>query len=480
MKKALAIDLANETGRFLAAIKAKRAVVSKTEDKLNSRLSGLFAKAQDKLISKLESSGGRLSDAQVASVMQSVLPDVRNAILTTEIEAGGAGVSRDLLAERAFVASQSTIDRMTGDVIESLSESMNQGLGIDESARSLRDRFDDMEQWERERIARTEINGAQNLGNYNAMLNDRIQYHQWITAEDDRVRDTDAVSHVVLHGEIVKVGQAFSNGLKFPGDRSGPIQEWINCRCVSVAYFMPDGMMAPWDGPFFEDDLVEAPIPDGVGDIEAGPASDFVSEEPPPPLAEEALPEPPLEALPPLPDIATERQIELVNWWEEDIDAVTAARSYQMGDIAGLGPTELKEAEDMVDAIHNLMDNSEPFAGTVYRGFKGDLDLGTGDSFILDALSSSSKNLDTATFFASSKLDPFEAALVDYNGPSVIFEFRTASGLDITPIAAIPEQSEVILREGVRYNVLSVNKRTMSTADGKKFKTKYVVLEQTK
>jgi len=57
----------------------------------------------------------------------------------------------------------------------------------------------------------------------------------------------------------VRVGEPFSNGLYYPGDRSGgdgTIREWINCRCRLVPFLMPEGKMAPigknW---FYEGDL---------------------------------------------------------------------------------------------------------------------------------------------------------------------------------------------------------------------------------
>jgi hypothetical protein len=49
----------------------------------------------------------------------------------------------------------------------------------------------------------------------------------WETASDDRVRD----SHAEMNGESVGLDEAFSNGLMYPGDPSGPVEEIANCRC---------------------------------------------------------------------------------------------------------------------------------------------------------------------------------------------------------------------------------------------------------
>ena len=43
----------------------------------------------------------------------------------------------------------------------------------------------------------------------------------------------------------------------YPGDKSGPIEEWINCRCSHAAYILPLGYEAPNFFPFKESDLIK-------------------------------------------------------------------------------------------------------------------------------------------------------------------------------------------------------------------------------
>lgn len=57
----------------------------------------------------------------------------------------------------------------------------------------------------------------------------------WITARDDRVRD----SHADLEGEVVGIDEAFSNGLKYPRDAVGEAEDVIGCRCTWMQ-FMPE------------------------------------------------------------------------------------------------------------------------------------------------------------------------------------------------------------------------------------------------
>ncbi|WP_010174877.1 phage minor head protein [Bacillus coahuilensis] len=167
---------------------------------------------------------------------------------------------KQILLSQTFEASERTLERMTGDVMKNIIQSYDKGLGIDEAADRLRSKFKNIEQHELVRIARTEINSAQNRGAYLTNQDLGAEYHMWITAEDDRVRDgsTSDADHVSLHGQIVKVGDPFSNGLLHPGDRAGNIEDWINCRCVLVPFIMPLGKRPPVGATYFyEGDLVD-------------------------------------------------------------------------------------------------------------------------------------------------------------------------------------------------------------------------------
>ena len=80
-----------------------------------------------------------------------------------------------------------------------------------------------------------------------------VEYTQWIAADDDRTRE----SHVEVDREIIRLGDEYSNGLKYPGDTDGPIEEWINCRCSNAPFVMPYGYIAPPGmEQFREEDLI--------------------------------------------------------------------------------------------------------------------------------------------------------------------------------------------------------------------------------
>ena len=167
------------------------------------------------------------------------------------------------LEQQTFIASEQTIDRMTHNVMDNLKDSYEAGYGIDKTADELKYAFDNMQGYELERVARTEVNGAQNRGAEATMLQLGIQYDMWRTAGDERVRGIepgDIADHTYLDGQISKVGEPFSNGLTRPGDRGGRIEEWINCRCTLIPYLIPEGYAAPEMSFFYDTDLIKVDV----------------------------------------------------------------------------------------------------------------------------------------------------------------------------------------------------------------------------
>ena len=168
------------------------------------------------------------------------------------------GAEEDLF-ERIFIASQATMARVEQSIMTILLEGYKSGKGIDYVANELNKRFDQLTTWESRRIARTEIHNSHNTAVHDSYNEMGIEYTMWVTAHDDRVRGlkpTDTADHVELDGEIIRLGDTYSNGLKYPGDTDGPIEEWINCRCANAPFNMPYGYMAPPQEQFKETDLI--------------------------------------------------------------------------------------------------------------------------------------------------------------------------------------------------------------------------------
>ena len=156
------------------------------------------------------------------------------------------------LLNRTFKTSQNTLNRVDGQLNQIISDGYREGKGINKVAADVTKRFDQLSSWEAKRIARTEINTSHNVATVDTYQDMGVEYTQWIAANDDRTRD----SHVEVDGEIIPMGASYSNGLKYPGDMTGPIEEWINCRCSNAPFVIPYGFMAPSFSPFRESDLI--------------------------------------------------------------------------------------------------------------------------------------------------------------------------------------------------------------------------------
>ena len=157
------------------------------------------------------------------------------------------------LLERTKIFSKRTLARVTSDINQILTTGYTEGKGINIVADLLTKRFNELETWEAKRIARTEIHNAHNNAVMKTYETLNVEYTQWIAADDDRTRE----SHIEVDREIIRMGDEYSNGLKYPGDTDGPIEEWINCRCSNAPFVMPYGMMAPPDmEQFREEDLI--------------------------------------------------------------------------------------------------------------------------------------------------------------------------------------------------------------------------------
>ena len=162
------------------------------------------------------------------------------------------GAEEDLL-ERVFIASQATLARVDTSIKTLLTDGYQSGKGINHVANLLMKRFDQLQTWEAKRIARTEIHNSHNTAVMDTYNEYGVEYTMWIAADDERTRE----SHLEINGEIIRLGDTYSNGLRFPGDTDGPIEEWINCRCSNAPYVLPYGYTAPPQQQFRENDLIK-------------------------------------------------------------------------------------------------------------------------------------------------------------------------------------------------------------------------------
>lgn len=260
MDRNLAIEFYIATSDFISCKQESNA-----EAKLRRKMEKVFNKAVREALDKLQETDSisEVDFKKVDAVLAGLEKDLGLAVFE-EAEAVFDPANRlaaQIFRDRGFTASANTMGRIRGSVTETLRKSFIEGDGIKEAARKLEKKFKGLQQFELRRIARTETHNAQLLDKFKShQTNDIVQFHEWITADDDRVRGNDPndeADHVSLHETIVRVGDEWNNGLKFPGDTSGSIEEWINCRCALAPFFIPPGKIAPpGQTQFKESDLV--------------------------------------------------------------------------------------------------------------------------------------------------------------------------------------------------------------------------------
>ena len=179
-------------------------------------------------------------------------PSILKATIKKDELFGTNPWSEQKLLNQSFTASERTMNRIDSDINKILSDGYREGKGINSVRNDITKRFDQLSSWEATRIARTEIHNAHNMGTMDIYREMGVEYTQWIAAHDARTR----TSHLDVDREIIPMGGTYSNGLRYPGDTTGPIEEWINCRCSNAPFVIPDGYIAPSFSPFKEEDLI--------------------------------------------------------------------------------------------------------------------------------------------------------------------------------------------------------------------------------
>ena len=151
----------------------------------------------------------------------------------------------EYMSTNIFTASESTLERVTQKIYDIIKESYaEQGNGIDKVTEAITEQFNELRDFEAQRIARTETLKAQASATHQRLVNNPdVEYIQWIATQDDRTRD----SHAELDGQITYADGSgvYSNGLAHPGDENGDIEEWINCRCDEAAFIPEPGYVPP-------------------------------------------------------------------------------------------------------------------------------------------------------------------------------------------------------------------------------------------
>ena len=121
---------------------------------------------------------------------------------------------------------QSEVERIIGGVLD---EAFDGGWSTLEAIDAITGRFRQMTFNRAERIARTEVLTASNMGSLMGAESLGVPFKKkWIATTDSRTRD----SHKALNGKLAGDNGRFSNGLEYPGDPNGDPSEVVNCRCA--------------------------------------------------------------------------------------------------------------------------------------------------------------------------------------------------------------------------------------------------------
>lgn len=114
----------------------------------------------------------------------------------------------------------------------SLQESYDKGHSIPKAARAMRDAGYAHSKSYAVRIARTELIGAVNAASLAQVQGaTNLPYKTWMATGDNRTRPT----HRAADSQVVPIDSTFVVGsarLEYPGDRNGPGEEVIMCRCT--------------------------------------------------------------------------------------------------------------------------------------------------------------------------------------------------------------------------------------------------------
>jgi HK97 family phage portal protein len=79
-------------------------------------------------------------------------------------------------------------------------------------------------------IARTEVGTAYNVSRYAEMGEQGFEQHEWMTAEDELVRE----EHADCDGEVRAIGEPFPCGLSYPMEDGADAGNTVNCRCQTL------------------------------------------------------------------------------------------------------------------------------------------------------------------------------------------------------------------------------------------------------
>jgi uncharacterized protein with gpF-like domain len=203
---------AQTTGELLGTFDMPQGPISESFNEVYVRVGQAFAKEQGDEFKSTH--GYRVKDEMTVSVSR----DYIEAWVARE-----CGVRIDGITATTQRLMQSIIKR-----------AVDEGMGIDRTQALIRTEFAAMSRVRAERIARTEIVSASNMGSQLAAESTGLTLvKEWLATRDGRTRE----DHAEADGQTVGLSEMFIVGgeaMMQPGDPSASASQTINCRCVAV------------------------------------------------------------------------------------------------------------------------------------------------------------------------------------------------------------------------------------------------------
>jgi len=334
----------------------------------------------------------------------------------------------DVLRERAEAHfSEDIVKNAVEDYRGKLEHAMEEGWGIDKAAAEIRQHRDQVEDYRAQRIARTETNAAQNRAKHEMMVINDVDYEQWWTAEDDRVRgldEDDEFDHVAMHGQIVRVMESFVHPTQHweipqPGDYYGDAGNVINCRCTVVPYIPPADKekvvhnLIEQHGQIYPEDIEGAVVQDLSFEMTQEEWEKYLSEE--------------------------ERQ-SIRDFTDDHYRAIRNAQK---------GRTEFIEegTKERIRNIKSALKDAPNHEGEVYRGLRKmtleDIQRMKGaDQITLDAFASTSEHYRQAQHFTEEPSN------------SMMLQIQSKTGTNIQNLSEYPGEMEILMDEGTAFDVM--------------------------
>lgn len=164
---------------------------------------------------------------------------------------GGEGFSTSSEVRSHLDRVRNLLVRIPDEVFEDVRRELIEGHDKGQSTKAIAQVIDQIldasgsEQWRNraQTIAVTEVNGALNAGWFGGAVAQQAQLGQslakkWIATHDSHTR----VDHRQADGQIVALLSPFIVGdspLLYPGDKTGPPEQVINCRCTAAVVEEP-------------------------------------------------------------------------------------------------------------------------------------------------------------------------------------------------------------------------------------------------